>query len=135
MRSSRYVIARTLRESRRAASAATSITPTEFLAQCLNLALLATTFGALALGIGAAGGRRAVVLAAGAVIRVLAYTADTFAAQLGAGWLAYLSPLHYYIGGEPLRNGFQWADAALLAAGAAVIVSASILRFNRRDLG
>ncbi|WP_198944242.1 ABC transporter permease subunit [Streptomyces sp. CB03234] len=113
----------------------TSITPTEFLAQCLNLALLAITFGALALGIGAAGGRRAVVLATGAAIGVLAYTANTFAAQLGADWIAYLSPFHYYIGGEPLKNGFQWADATVLAAGAAVIVSASILRFNRRDLG
>ncbi|MDX3434137.1 ABC transporter permease [Streptomyces sp. ME01-18a] len=113
----------------------TSITPTEFLAQCLSLALLAITFGALALGIGAAGARRAVVLATSAVIGVLAYTANTFAAQLGTDWIAYLSPFHYYIGGEPLRNGFQWADASVLAAGAAAIVSASIIRFNRRDLG
>ncbi|WP_324937736.1 ABC transporter permease [Streptomyces sp.] len=113
----------------------TSITPTEFLAQCLNLALLAITFGALALGIGAAGGRRAVVLATSAVIGVLAYTANTFAAQIGADWIAYLSPFHYYIDGEPLKNGFQWADATALVGITAVIVSASTFRFNRRDLG
>ncbi|MFJ1596496.1 ABC transporter permease subunit [Streptomyces sp. NPDC088261] len=112
----------------------TSVTPVEFLAQCLNLALLAITFGALALGVGAAVGRRAVVLASTAVIGVLAYSASTFAGQLGADWIAYLSPFHYYIGGEPLKNGFQWADATVLVGATAVLILAGTLRFNRRDL-
>lgn len=112
----------------------TSVTPVEFLAQCLNLALLATTFGALALGIGAAVGRRAVVLVVAAVVGVLAYTANTFAVQLGADWLVHLSPFHYYIGGEPLRNGFQWGDAAVMAVASLVFVGAGLLRFNNRDV-
>ncbi|MFI5808542.1 ABC transporter permease subunit [Streptomyces sp. NPDC051561] len=113
----------------------TSVSPLEFLAQCLNLALLAITFGALALGIGAAVGRRAVVLAACAGIGVLTYAAHTFAGQLDADWLARLSPFHYYLGGEPLRNGIQWADAGVLAAVTACLLAAGLLRFNRRDLG
>ncbi|KPC84744.1 MULTISPECIES: ABC transporter permease subunit [Streptomyces] len=112
----------------------TSVTPAEFLAQCLNLALLAITFGALALAIGAAVGRRSVVLAASAAVGVLTYTAHSFAAQIGADWMARLSPFHYYIDSEPLRNGFQWADATVLTAMTAVIVTTGIVRFNRRDL-
>ncbi|WP_328773038.1 ABC transporter permease subunit [Streptomyces sp. NBC_00286] len=112
----------------------TSITPVELLAQCLNLALLAVVFGALALGLGAAFGRRTVVLAGTAAIGVLAYTAHTFAAQLGVDWLASLSPFHHYIGGQPLRNGFQWADAGTLAATAAGLVTLGTLRFGRRDI-
>lgn len=65
---------------------------------------------------------------------VLTYTAHTFADQLGANWAAYLSPFHYYIGGEPLKHGFQWADAGILAAAAAVLVAAGTYRFNHRDI-
>ncbi|CAL9644146.1 ABC transporter permease subunit [Streptomyces sp. enrichment culture] len=112
----------------------TSISPTDFLAQCLNLALLAVAFGALAMGLGAATGRRAVVFAATAGIGVLTYAAHTFAGQLGLDWAAYLSPFHYYIGGEPLEHGFQWPDVAILAGASAVLVAAGTYRFNHRDL-
>ncbi|MFG3193402.1 ABC transporter permease subunit [Streptomyces omiyaensis] len=112
----------------------TDVTPVEFLAQCLNLALLASAFGALALGIGAAAGRRAVVLVVSAAVGVLSYVAGTFATQIGVDWLAYLSPFHYYIGGEPLKNGFQWGDGAVLVLASAVFVLAGVARFDSRDL-
>ncbi|MBO8191979.1 ABC transporter permease subunit [Streptomyces oryzae] len=112
----------------------TSITPVEFLAQCVNLALLAIVFGALATGLGAASGRRVVVLAGTAAVGVLTYTAHAFAAQLGADWLARLSPFHYYIGSEPLKHGFQWADVSVLAGTAAVLVGLGTAAFARRDV-
>ncbi|WP_030723244.1 ABC transporter permease subunit [Streptomyces griseus] len=112
----------------------TSVSPLQFLAQCFNLALLAITFGALAVGVGAAVGRRAVVLVVVAVMGVLSYTASTFATQIGADWIAHLSPFHYYIGGEPLQNGFQWGDAAVLVIASAIFVAAGLARFNRRDI-
>ena len=112
----------------------TSVTPVELLAQCANLALLAIVFGALATGLGAAFGRRVVVLAATAVIGVLAYAAYTFAPQIGVDWLAYLSPFQYYIGGEPLKHGFQWLDAAVLGIVTAVLVTLGAVLFGRRDL-
>lgn len=118
----------------RSSAELTSVTPVEFLAQCLNLALLAITFGSLALGIGAAVGRRAVVLVITAIVGVLAYTANTFATQIGADWLAYLSPFHYYIGGEPLRNGFQWGDGAVLVIASVIFSAVGVLRFNNRDV-
>lgn len=113
----------------------TGVTPAEFLAQCVNLALLAVTFGALALGLGAALGRRAVALAATAIIGVLSYTAHALASQIGADWLAYASPFHYYIGGEPLKNGFPWGDGAVLAVTAVAVLAVGVMRFNRRDVG
>ncbi|MEU7510726.1 ABC transporter permease subunit [Streptomyces sp. NPDC042898] len=113
----------------------TSVTPAEFLAQCLNLALLAIAFGALALGLGAAVGRRTVVLATTATVGVLSYTSYALAGQIGADWLAYASPFHYYIGGEPLKNGFQWGDGAVLAVTAVAVLAVGVMRFNRRDVG
>ncbi|MDX2761008.1 ABC-2 transporter permease [Streptomyces europaeiscabiei] len=95
---------------------------------------LGIVFGALSLGLGAAFGRRTVVLAGTAAIGVLAYSAHTFAAQIGADRLAYLSPFHHYIGGQPLRNGFQWADIGILAATASALVALGTWRFARRDI-
>ncbi|MET9972574.1 hypothetical protein ABZZ80_43580 [Streptomyces sp. NPDC006356] len=67
-------------------------------------------------------------------IGILTYAAHTFAGQLGAEWLAYLSPFHYYIGGQPLKHVIQWADAGILAAASVALLPAGTYRFNRRDL-
>lgn len=112
----------------------TDITVTEFAAQCLNLALLGIAFGALGIGIGAATGKRALVFTATAVTGVLAYALHAFANQLGIPDAAYLSPFHYYIGGQPLTHGIQWADAGVLAGAALVLVAVSTAVFNRRDV-
>ncbi len=103
-------------------------------AQCVNLALLGITFGALSIGLGAAIGKRGQVLAAAAGLGVLTYIAGNLAGVIGADWLKYLSPFHYYIGGEPLRHGMQWADAGILVAVSVLLVTVGFLRFNLRDL-
>ena len=96
--------------------------------------LILQRFGALAMGIGAATGRRALVFAATAGIGILTYAAHTFAGRLGADWAKYFSPFHYYIGGEPLKHGIQWADAGTIAVASAALVAAGTYRFNDRDL-
>lgn len=78
--------------------------------------------------------RRTVVLAGTAAIGILAYTAHTFAAQIGADRLAHPSPFHHYIGGQPLRNGFQWADMGILAATANALVGLGAWRLAGRDI-
>ncbi|MGK5518182.1 ABC transporter permease subunit [Micromonospora sp. URMC 107] len=112
----------------------TDVTVTEFAAQCLNLALLGIVFGALAIGIGAATGRRGLVFTITAGTGVIAYALHTFAGQLGADSGRLLSPFHYYIGGEPLDNGMQWADASVLLGVALALVAVGTVWFNRRDL-
>ncbi|MFF5264896.1 ABC transporter permease subunit [Actinomadura viridis] len=107
-----------------------------FAAQALNVALLAVVFGALATGLGAAAGLgRATVFGVTAGIGVAAYALHGFAPQIGAGWARRLTPFHYYIGGEPLKNGLDAGHAAVLAAAAALLVAAGAWRLGRRDLG
>ncbi|MFF4237763.1 ABC transporter permease subunit [Actinomadura geliboluensis] len=107
-----------------------------FAAQAVNLALLALVFGALATGIGAATGKsRATVFGIAAGTGVLAYALNGFAPQIGADWLRHLTPFRYYIGGEPLKNGFQYADAGVLAAATTILLGLGAWRFARRDLG
>ncbi|MEU4640602.1 ABC transporter permease subunit [Micromonospora sp. NPDC023814] len=106
----------------------------QFAAQCTALALLATLFGTIAVTIGAVTGSRAAALGGSAGIGVLGYAANTFAGQIGADAIRYASPFHYYIGNEPLRNGFQWADLGILCATIAVLVLVAVTAFNRRDL-
>ncbi|MEV4483754.1 ABC transporter permease subunit [Micromonospora coxensis] len=106
----------------------------EFAAQCLALALLVVVFGTLTLAIGAATGSRGAALGGGAAAVVLAYVTQALAGQLGAGALRHLSPFHHYIGGEPLRNGFQWDGLATMTATALVLLAVAVVTFDRRDL-
>lgn len=111
-----------------------SVSAGQFAAQSAAVALLAIFFGALALGIGAAGGRHGLVFAGTATVGVLSYILNAFAPQMGATWLQKISPFYYYIGGEPLKNGFQWGHLGILAALTVVILAISLWLFNRRDL-
>lgn len=106
----------------------------DFAAQCLNLVLLGITFGALAVCLGGFTGHRALVFGVTGGAGVLAYAANAFGGQIGLSWTERLSPFHYYIGGEPLKHGFQWADAGILAAVSALLVAAGTYRFNHRDI-
>lgn len=112
----------------------TEITPVQFLAQAFNLALLTVFFGALTAGVGAATGRRGVAVGTAAAVGVLGYAMHTFGSQAGLDWAADVSPFAFYIAGEPLRNGFQWGDAAVLAVAALVLIGLGALRFDRRDI-
>lgn len=105
-----------------------------FAGQCVHLALLGTTFGALAVGLGAAIGKRGPALGIAAGIAVTTYVAGNLSGVIGADLLKYLSPFHYYIGGDPLRHGLQPGDAAVLLATTVVLLAAGLWRFDRRDL-
>ncbi|MEO3788232.1 ABC transporter permease subunit [Actinocorallia sp. B10E7] len=113
-----------------------SVTVTAFLAQATGLFLLSVLFGALALAVSAATAwGRAAVFGTTAALGVLAYAVRGFAPSLDADWLKYATPFHYYIGGEPLRNSFQYPDLAVLAAATALLLALAVRLLNRRDLG
>jgi ABC-2 type transport system permease protein len=112
------------------------LSPGNLAAACAHLALLGLTYGTLALAVGSLTGRRGLALAVTAVAAVLGYMGNTMAAGIDRlAWLQDLSPFFYYSGGEPLRNGVQWGDAAVLLATSTVFVVVAAITFNRRDVG
>jgi beta-exotoxin I transport system permease protein len=104
-------------------------------AASLHLALLGTFFGALALAVGAATGRRALVYTVIAIVGVGTFLGNNLGPTIeGLGWLRDVSPFHYYSGGMPLRNGLQVVDAVVLFGTSLVLVFAGAWVFDRRDV-
>lgn len=104
-------------------------------AASLQLALFGSLFGALALSVGAVTGRRSVVYAIVAIVGVVGFFGNNLGPSIeGLGWLADVSPFGLYLGGQPLKNGLQLADAAILAGAGVLLVVLGGLRFDRRDL-
>lgn len=97
--------------------------------------LLSLVFGGVALVVGAATGRARTGSAVAAGLAVVAFVVNAFLplADNLAGY-ARLSPFHYFLSSDPLANGMAWGHAAVLAAIAALLVAASVLVFDRRDL-
>ena len=104
-------------------------------AASIQLALFGSLFGALALGVGAATGRRSLVYATVAIVGVAGFFANNLGPSIeGLAWLADVSPFGLYLGGEPLRNGLQVVDAVVLAVVSLVFVGIGGLFFDRRDV-
>jgi ABC-2 type transport system permease protein len=111
------------------------ITAGEFAAITLQLLLFGGFFGGLAFAIGAATGRRALTLGLSAAVAVLAYLANSVIPQVqGLRWTRDLSPFHWYLGGEPLKNGLQLDGSLLLLGATAVLVAVGTWAFARRDV-
>jgi ABC-2 type transport system permease protein len=111
--------------------------PLDLLAQAvLGLALVALTFGALALAVGAAVGRRSVVLGVTAALAVLSYIAFTFAPSVDAlSFLEPLSPFTWFLQQNPLIDGLDPGGLALLVAVPLVLGALAVPALQRRDVG
>lgn len=97
--------------------------------------LLALHFGAFALLVGAATGRRglAVGLAAGAA--VLAYLVNALALLVDVlGPWQRFSPFHHALANEPLRNGLRWDHVLVLGGASLAMVALAAVAFSRRDV-
>jgi ABC-2 type transport system permease protein len=106
-------------------------------AATLGLLLLALCFGTLAFAVGAATGSRGASLAAGGGAAVVAYLVRAMS-QAGVEALEplrWVSPFHYYLGGDPLRGDFPLAYFAVLAGIILVLVGIAVASFERRDVG
>ncbi|HEU4421678.1 MAG TPA: ABC transporter permease subunit [Pilimelia sp.] len=107
----------------------------EFAAATLQLMLLGACLGGLAIAVGAATGRKAIAMGMAAGVTVLAYLSNGVFPQLeGLEWTRDVSPWHWSVGGEPLKNGLQVGDSLLLLATTAVLVALGTWAFNRRDI-
>lgn len=106
------------------------------LAGATGLYMFTLAFASVSFAIGAATGRRAVALGATAGIAVLAYLANGIGPQIEGGrWMETISPWFWYLGKDPLMNGFDLGGLALLAAVVAVAVPVALISFANRDFG
>lgn len=96
---------------------------------------LAVLFGGLALGLGAATGRRGLGLAVAAVLAGAGflYTSVAPFVSVLAGHIG-LSPFHHAYGVEPIRTGWHVLDLLVLVAAGLALLAAGTLRFERRDV-
>ena len=104
-------------------------------ATCLLMTLVGLVFGALALALSAGTGKKkiAIFVAVGAGIGLHVFNSLTEINDTLADWAGW-SPFHYYLGNDPLNNGMDWGNAAVLAAISVVLIAASLVFFQRRDI-
>jgi ABC-2 type transport system permease protein len=103
--------------------------------QCLAAVVLALAFGVLALAIGAATGSRTLAAAVAATLAVAAYLLNALAPLVDAlRPYRAVSAFHHYAAGDPIVHGLSAAHTGVLLGGAAVLIAAALVGFERRDL-
>jgi ABC-2 type transport system permease protein len=110
--------------------------PTEnVVGACVAVFTLGLLHGSLAFAIGAAVGRRGVAVAVATAVAVAGYLVETVLAAAGdLGIVRQLSPWHWYLEHNMLAEGATLAAVALPLAITAVLLAASWVMFQRRDL-
>jgi beta-exotoxin I transport system permease protein len=108
---------------------------TNIAALALHLAFFGWAAGALALTVAASTGRRALASAGAASVAVLGFLVNGFAPLVNAAaWLKYFSLFYYYEGHDPIANGVDAGDLAVLAAIALMLTALAVLGLRRRDI-
>jgi ABC-2 type transport system permease protein len=97
--------------------------------------LLALVFGGIALSLACWTGNRALAIGLTGAILVIAYFINALAPLVDSlDRIQGISPFYYYLDGDPLRNGVNWAHAGILAGAALVFYVLALVGFERRDL-
>jgi ABC-2 type transport system permease protein len=111
------------------------VSATHLAAATTSAALLALGFGAIALLVGAATGRRAVAIGVAAASAVAAYLVNSLAALVDVLVpVKQASPFYHYVASDPLRHGLALDHVAFLVVLASVAAALAALAFDRRDL-
>jgi ABC-2 type transport system permease protein len=104
-------------------------------AATLSAVLLALAYGAIAVLLGAATGKRTVAIGLTAAAAVAAYLVNGLAPLVhGLEVPQKLSPFYHYAGGDPLRNGASFVHMGVLVAIAVVATALAPWFFSRRDV-
>jgi ABC-2 type transport system permease protein len=99
---------------------------------CVLLGLL---FGAIALTVGSASGRRGLTIGVSAALGVAAFFLNSLVPLAkGLEGLSKLSPFYYYIQAKPLINGLNWVHASVLIVAILFFIGLSVFLFDRRDI-
>ena len=110
------------------------ITAGPLAAGTVHLLFLALAFAAISLAVGAATGRPEIASGAAGGIAVVAYLTNAMLPLAGMDRWAELSPWHYALGSDPLRNGIDIAHLGVLTGIGAIAFVIAVLTFRRRDL-
>ena len=104
-------------------------------ALAVHLAFFGFVTGALALALAALTGRKAVAAGGAGAFAVVGFLINGLAPLVdGVTWLKFISPFYYYSGHDPLGNGIDLADLAVLSAATAALTVVAALGFRHRDL-
>lgn len=97
--------------------------------------LVGLVFGGIALVLSAAVGKVRIAIFGSVGIALVAFLVNSIAIlndKVEA--LAVFTPFNYYLGNEPLTNGMDWGNCAVLLVAFLVLVGAALFLFDRRDL-
>lgn len=111
-----------------------NLVPGHVVAASWGLAWLIGGFATLGFAAGAAFGRRSLVLGVVAGLAVVAYVFRGVANAAGVEVFASLSPFSWFLGPDPLKEGFDVTSTLKLAAVSLVAAPLGAWRFARRDL-
>jgi ABC-2 type transport system permease protein len=104
-------------------------------AYSVHLAFFGLAIGATALAVAVGTGRRALATGVAAAVGVAGWLINGFAPLVAAiAWLKYLSPFYYYAGHDPLTQGVDIPDLAILGMLTLALTTVAMLRIQRRDL-
>jgi len=104
------------------------------LAANVGVALLALAFGALALAIGGLTGRRGLTLGVSSGLAVATFFIYGLAPLVDAiEWTQELSPFYWFLGSQPLRDGFDPLFGWLILM-IAMLLAVAVWGFERRDV-
>lgn len=104
-------------------------------ATCLLLTLLGLVFGAVALALSAATGKPRLAIFGSIGIAIVLFVINAFLPLSDSlAGLAKATPFYYYLSSDPLLTGMHWGHGAILAGLFVVLIGASVVLFQRRDL-
>jgi ABC-2 type transport system permease protein len=104
-------------------------------ATCLLLTLLGLVFGGLALAFSAATGKPRLAIFGSIGIAIVLFVINAFLPLSDSlAGLAKATPFYYYLTSDPLLTGMHWGHGAILAGLFVVLIGASVILFQRRDL-
>ena len=104
-------------------------------AVAVHLAFFGWAAGALALALAASSGRRALASGGAAAFVLLGFLVNGFAPLVAAiDWLKYLSLFYYYEGHDPIANGVDPGELAVLGVAALGLTAVAVLGLRHRDL-
>jgi len=118
-----------------AAISASALPGDRLAAALVMLVLIGLAFGAISLAISTATGNRGAAIGVTIALLVVMYLVDALSAVVdGLATIRPFSLFRYYMGDDPLRNGLNLGDAAVLAGVTVIFLVIAVMAFDRRDL-